>query len=385
MSSHAEIAMAETLPVAAAGPTTARRSPFSRTVEPLRMTSVRGLSRMYDPRERLFVFRLRRTPAGIVQEGLSLRYTAITLMGLGSLPDSMVSAVLGSDGREDVCRRALDEAARSDNLGDVALTLLAADAVGYGDVGSVARRLAALNPADAPHPVVEIAWALAALSDVPSADVARLRDRLANRLMSLFNPKSRLFPHAGASASLRSHVSCFADLIYPIHALAKYSSAAGSARALDISATCATHLCSLQGEAGQWWWHYDYRTGAVLERYPVYAIHQDAMGPMGLLALRAAGGPDCSRAIGLGLQWLLSAPELAGGSLIDDRADLIWRKVARREPRKIVRYLQSAVSRVHPSFRIPAVDALFPPGAIDYEDRPYHLGWLLYAWRDEVA
>jgi hypothetical protein len=50
-----------------------------------------------------------------------------------------------------------------------------------------------------------------------------------------------------------------------------------------------------------------------------------------------------------------------------------------------VRYLQSAVSRVHPSFRIPAIDALFPPGAIDYEDRPYHLGWLLYAWRDEVA
>jgi hypothetical protein len=105
------------------------------------------------------------------------------------------------------------------------------------------------------------------------------------------------------------------------------------------------------------------------------------MGPMGLLALRDAGGADCTPAIRRGLEWLAAAPELLGASLIDADADLIWRKVARREPRKAVRYLQATASRVHPGLRVPGVDVVFPATAIDYEDRPYHLGWLLYAWR----
>jgi hypothetical protein len=355
-------------------------------VQLLRAMSIRGLSRMYNPQERLFVFRVRRTPAGAVQAGLSARYTAIALLGLASVPHATASTVLGPHSREDVCRRLLNAAAESNNLGDVALSLLAAGSLEYADVGAAARRLIALQPVERPHPVVEISWALAALSDVPAADSGGLRDRLAARLMALFNPTSNCFPHlAGGHAGARSHVACFADLIYPIHALARYAAATASRPALDISAACATHLCRLQGDAGQWWWHYDYRTGAILERYPVYAIHQDAMGPMGLFALRDAGGPDYRGAIRLGLQWLLYAPELAGGSLIDRNADLIWRKVARREPRKAVRYLQTAASRVHASFRVPAVDALFPPRVIDHEDRPYHLGWLLYAWRNEVT
>jgi hypothetical protein len=101
---------------------------------------------------------------------------------------------------------------------------------------------------------------------------------------------------------------------------------------------------------------------------------------MGLLALLDAGGLDCRASIARGLEWLVSAPELQGKSLIDQGADLIWRKVARREPRKAVRYLQTAASRLHPGLRVPAMDAVFPAGAIDFEDRPYHLGWLLYAW-----
>jgi hypothetical protein len=169
-------------------------------------------------------------------------------------------------------------------------------------------------------------------------------------------------------------------LIYPIQALAKYAAASGNGHALEIASRCARKVCSLQGSAGQWWWHYDYRTGNVVEGYPVYAIHQDAMGPMGLFALFDAGGADCRPEIGRGLEWLVASPELNGGSLIDPGADLIWRKVARFEPRKAARYLQGAASRIHSALRVPALDTMFPTGAIDYEDRPYHLGWLFYAW-----
>jgi hypothetical protein len=44
------------------------------------------------------------------------------------------------------------------------------------------------------------------------------------------------------------------------------------------------------------------------------------------------------------------------------------------------RYLQAGASRLSPALRVPGLDLLFPPRAIDYEDRPYHLGWVLYAW-----
>lgn len=351
------------------------------TLKQLRAMSYRGLARMYSPADRLFVFRVRRTNAGTVQEGLSPRYTAISLIGLADATEAETAVALGVHTRGEVLASLVGALSQRENLGDIALTTLAAGLMGSREVPALVERLGALGPAHLEHPVVEIAWALSALSDVRNTGAEGLRDQIASRLMSVFSTQSELFPHiAGGIANARSHVTCFADLIYPIQALAKYAAATGNPRALEMSARCARRLCSLQGESGQWWWHYDYRTGRVLERYPVYAIHQDAMGPMGLFALMDAGGPDFTAEIRRGLQWLVSAPELKGGSLVDQGADLIWRKVARREPRKAVRYFQAAASRLHSGLRVPAVDALFPAGPIDFEDRPYHLGWLLYAW-----
>jgi len=122
------------------------------------------------------------------------------------------------------------------------------------------------------------------------------------------------------------------------------------------------------------------RTGKVLEGYPVYAVHQDAMGPMALLALQEASEMDYSLWIDQGLSWLIYPPETAGQSLIDQKADLIWRKIARHEPNRLVRGMQALVSRIHSSFRLPGMDYLFKPGLVDYESRPYHMGWILYAW-----
>jgi len=104
------------------------------------------------------------------------------------------------------------------------------------------------------------------------------------------------------------------------------------------------------------------------------------MAPMALLALEEAGGGSRRAEIERGLEWLRCAPELRGGTLVDEEARVIWRKVARRELGKTARYLQAMASRLHPAFRVPGLDLLFPPEAVDFEDRPYHVGWLLHAW-----
>jgi hypothetical protein len=193
---------------------------------------------------------------------------------------------------------------------------------------------------------------------------------------------SGLFPHmlpVSAGGWMRSHIGCFADQVYPIQALSRLHAALGDGDALSMANACATQICALQGRDGQWWWHYDTRDGSVAEGYPVYSVHQHAMGPMALLELREAGGRDHMQAVTKGLRWLDDHPEVVETLVVPEKG-VVWRKVARREPNKAVRAITSVSTAISPGLHIPAVNTLFPPVRIDYECRPYELGWLLYAW-----
>ncbi len=336
---------------------------------------------MFDAASGRFFFRLRRTPSGIVPEGHSDRYTAITLLGLAGEALAGARAVLHGAEPGAIWRSLAARSAKSSNLGDVALTLWAGVALGEAGREGLIARLLELRPADAVHPTVEVAWTLAALTLDLNAPVGDVRERLARRLVESQGPRSAAFPHVlGDGGGLRGHVCCFADLVYPIQALSFRAQRAGDRASAEAVRRAAELIVRRQGADGQWWWHYDLRTGEVVEGYPVYAIHQDAMAPMALLAAREATGVDFSAAIHRGLDWLEHSPELGGRSLVDDAAGLVWRKVARREPGKLSRALQAGASRLHPGLRVPGLDLAFPPLAVDYEDRPYHLGWLLYAF-----
>jgi hypothetical protein len=345
----------------------------------LRRHALEGLADMYDDEDRQFVFRVRRQGAALVREGRSTRYSAIAMIGLAREEAGATNRILRHE-PELLLRGLQSRGEGSDSLGDIALVHWALTTHGWGDREGTLRRLIALRPADTPQPAVELAWCLMALCVDPDAPVGDLRHTLARRLVHSARPTG-VFPHVvDGSSSMRSHVSCFADFVYPIQALSTYHKLTGDAAALDTALEASALICRLQGRAGQWWWHYDVRTGQVVEPYPVYAVHQDAMAPMALRALQEASGRDFGEPVARGLQWLESSPELRGGSLIDDTAGLIWRKVARREPGKLARYLQAAASRLQPSLRVPGLNRVLPPCAIDFEDRPYHLGWVLYAW-----
>jgi hypothetical protein len=179
-------------------------------------------------------------------------------------------------------------------------------------------------------------------------------------------------------------VSCFADQVYPIQALARLHATEADPTALAAADACAARICDLQGGGGQWWWHYDSRTGGLVEGYPVYSVHQHGMAPMALFDLAEAGGRDHGEELLRGLRWMTDVPELGGAasevSLIDDDAALTWRKVYRGDPRKIVRGARGLATRVRPGRRLAFVDTVLPARAVDHECRPYELGWLLFAW-----
>lgn len=355
-------------------------SHHSRFVQRLRELAVTALGRMYRPSEGLFAFRLRRTPEGVAPEGSSRRYTAITAIGLAGESGKDVQAILGRSLRS-LGDQLLQDVAAAANLGDAALTLWAGALLERPGRDRALERIVALGPLHGPQYTVELAWALAALCLDPATPAGELRERLAARLRDAFDPENGTFPHVvGKAGGLRSHVACFADLVYPIQALSFHARVTGDRKSRAVAGRCAEGICRAQGAAGQWWWHYDVRSGAVIEGYPVYAVHQDAMAPMALFALRDCGGGDFSEHVQRGLDWLAAAPELVGGSLVDAGQGVIWRKVGRREPGKLSRSLQALASRLDGRLRAPGLDRLFPPCVVDYETRPYHMGWLLYAY-----
>ena len=358
-------------------------SDVSEIVGKLRTLAVCSLARMYIPREQLFAFRLKRNSQGECTEGVSRRYTAIVLIGLADEDNYVVKEVLGNHSREDVCGRLLTDCGKTQELGEIALTTWAARMLQHKDADKAVKMLSLLDPAKGVYPTVELSWALTALviNGSKVTDMA-LAEKIAGVLMDSFNPESNLFPRGAARkgpSALYTHVCCFADVVYPILALSCYYQATGDVRAARVACSCAEHMCQLQGPEGQWWWHFDVRTGNVLERFPVYSVHQDAMAPMALFALAEACGLDYSRTIEKGLRWLVNPPEISG-EIIDMQRNIIWRKVGRREPGKLIRSLQAIASYMHPAIKLPYVDIIFPPNSVDYESRPYHMGWILYAW-----
>jgi hypothetical protein len=172
----------------------------------------------------------------------------------------------------------------------------------------------------------------------------------------------------------RGHIGSFADQVDPLYALAKFAQIFQLPSALAKAQTCADRICRAQGSLGQWWWHYNSRTGGVFEHYPVYAVHQHGMAPMALYALAEATQIDFSEPIYRGLQWIAGANEL-GVDMRAPSANVVWRCIYDSN-RQRKRFLNVAN---YLGFRCGQ-----PVGhhMINFECRPYELGWLLYAFAD---
>jgi hypothetical protein len=352
-------------------------------VERIRELAVPALARMYRPDSGLFAFRLRRDGGRDVLEGTSVRYSAIAALGLLKHDAAAARAALAGGDVPALCERLIAAVQDTRDLGAVALTLWAARACRHPHSGLALQALKAFDPVNGDHSTVELAWCLSALlAGEQTFDQEWLCGALARRLLQAGHRRSGLFAHQAQSRGHvwpRAHVTCFADFVYPVQALARYYHVTRDVDALTAARRCAETMCAMQGPGGQWWWHYDLRTARVIERYPVYAIHQDAMAPMALQELAAVCTFDARAAMARGLAWLARPPE-TGAGLIDTEAGVVWRKVARREPNKLSRRLQAAASRIHPALRVPGIGRWLRPRAVDYETRPYHMGWFLYAW-----
>ncbi len=229
-------------------------------------------------------------------------------------------------------------------------------------------------------PTMELAWfisglahgAMAGQRNIPGlTDLAHTCFELIKKNQGRNGVFGHLASRKGIAGALRGRLGSFADQVYPIYALSKFGRAFGNDEALQSAQQCAQTICEFQGQLGQWWWHYDSQTGRVVGRYPVYSVHQDAMAPMALLALGESTEQDYTSYIFKGLAWIYGGNEL-NRNLCETSTNIVWRSIYLPKPRS---YIMKAGSLLG-----------FGPGTaapaglrVDFEDRPYHFGWVLYA------
>ena len=352
--------------------------------------AIRGLVPMFNESRQLFCYRLKQTDRGMVQEGISHRYTMMTLLGLHRLAQAGAASPFDTT---PILQALLADLSWVDNLGDLGVILWLC-AVAFPE------RLAELEPRlelkdaltqyrDARHGVtMELAWFLTGLSYWGQAYPEK-RKQLEPLAVETYKRLTKnqgergFFGHLSTSDSLagmaRGRTGSFADQVYPIYAMAQFAKAYQYEDAAQLSLKCATGICEEQGPMGQWWWHYDAPAGRVTDGYPVFSVHQHAMGPMTLFGLGEAINRNFDEWIYKGLRWINSNNELSY-DMEDPYKSVIWRCIFRSR-RSVGRYVKAAFGRYSHTVQHQSAGEL----SILFECRPYELGWLLYAFANRAG
>jgi len=354
------------------------------TIQHLLDLAAHGLVPMLDDQTQLFCYKLKGSPDGLVREGQSPRYTAITLLGLNRLQNSGVSSPIAIS---PVLDQLLSNTKWVDNIGDLGLLLWLCAQVAPDRLPEVDHQLHATTALqhypDAGHgQTMELAWLLTGLcywcqaSPGKQSELADLAIEVYSRLICN-QGKHGVFGHAARQGSLagrtRGWIGSFADQVYPIYAMALFYKIFGERDAEVRALQCGLAICGAQGEKGQWWWHYDSSTGHVIDGYPVFSVHQHAMAPMTLFRLGDVSGKDFRPWISRGLEWIHGNNELRF-DMESSASSVVWRCIFRPSSR-LKLYLNAALHResaeiVESSSRLQVL----------FECRPYELGWLLYAF-----
>lgn len=208
---------------------------------------------------------------------------------------------------------------------------------------------------------------------------------VAQLLNKRFIKKTRFFLHRdkkNARWDIRYNIANFADQAYSIYALSMYTHFTKDERYLETLNLCGRKISSFQGKKGQWWWHYNALTGSIIQKYPVFSVHQDSIAPFALMALSDVSNVSYNSNISLGLRWISKENELEFDMINEDR-NFVRRGIGRNWILSKIQKLTTVASNFN-----------LTHGMAEKYDQPkylkvinwehsYHLGWILYAYNEE--
>ena len=343
--------------------------------------AIKGLIPMLYPEKSIFCERIRKAENGIVCEGESFRYTIITLLGLKRYEQYFTLSPIPII---HIFNKMLNRISTIKNAGDAGLFLWLTAMVEPDKLIEINNILDIANTwpsyQDAAKGLTtELSWLLTGICytiEKEGKALAMLNDTAVEVFKRIKNNYSKkgLFGHQSGKTiggAIRGNIGCFADQVYPIYALAKFSETHDEKEALTMARQCSQAICELQGAYGQWWWHYDVTNGKVAGRYPVFSVHQEGMAPMALIAASEKTGENYETCIYKGIDWITGKNEL-GIDFRDDKRNVIWRNLHRPKWKQRQELLSAMIGM--DTIKKDAKDL-----EILYECRPYNFGWLLYA------
>jgi hypothetical protein len=344
--------------------------------------ALQGLSQMQDPESGLFSHKARVGPDGeLTNQGVNPLYTAACAVGLLSVPEGRGHPYAGQ------ADRALDALTRveQDEPAVLGTALWACVSAGSGQASRLAEALI-----DQARPrrwsSMQLGLALAGLSRWLRANdagdgstAARTARALAAELERRYVPQAHVFAAAGTRRQDPFGLTSFASQVYPILGLCDLATATSTAPSSVVGHVC-DFLVRAQGQLGQWWWFYSTRRAAVIDGYPVYSVHQDAMAIMALLPAGRFELGDYEKALTAGVRWIWGANEL-DRCLVNSDAAVIYRAVQRAGGDADGFAGWSRRQRGAASLAAMSGHARRAPARLEVltECRSYHLGWLLLA------
>lgn len=349
--------------------------------------AVRSLSTLFDEKEQLFSERATLNTGGYQRGRASRRHTIVALLGLHRLAECGAAQTFDLEAMQNSAFRDRSWVKTAGHLG--LLTWFTAVCLPERlktifEEFDFERALGSYEDARQAR-TAGLAWFLSGIAHaklVCPKVIPDLTDVAADayRLLEENQGQGGIFGHAATvrfpRETLNSRFGTFADQIFSVYALSMFARAFQIEEPLESALACANSICARQGQMGQWWFLYDKSTGRVVSRYPVLSAHQDGTAPCGLLALEETTGRSFQKAIAKGLSWIAGANELKNKSRNDlrdnDRA-FIWDSIG--PAGRMAKYLDAGLGFLMPSREI-AVERL----RIQYDARPDHFGWLLYAF-----
>jgi hypothetical protein len=350
------------------------------------------LENAYLEEDGLFPFATVRTKGSLQNVGLSVRYTAIAVMGLYRARECGLGVALDLDR---ILAQLVDRLPGIINIGDLGLIAWAI-AVGNREHGE--EILTAIEQygefyvrkGTRSYASLELEWLLIGLCYLypkwhQKERIERLIMRCHEKLIRNYHPQTGLFRFCSSDDNLtimqrlKKNLSYFAEQIYGVYALVSYYELTRDTLSLTQAKRIAELLCAFQGPEGQWCWTYDVETGEVVESYPVYSVHQDGMAPMALMKLSRIGGCDYRSAVIRGVDWLFGKNEFRM-SMINWQQQVVWRSIRKRGWLKCASNVKKMLLLLKFPLPIQSGPVQTASGLeIDYECRPYHMGWMLYA------
>ena len=294
-----------------------------------------GLVDMLDPEKHIFCDTFIQTENSMSRQGLSPRYTMMTLLGLHRYEQSNRRSPVAT---APVLDALLVDTSWIGGAGDLGLLLWTCAELAPDRLPAVYRKLGAEGAlgrfSDGRHGyTMEVAWYLTGIASCYLAgydDLPGLGEQIvaARQILEGNCGVSGVYGHRSRSSSLvgyvRGRIGSFADQVYPTIAFARLSQALQNKKARQMALHPAEKMCELQASMGEWCWQYDSLRGSVVSRYPVFSVHQHAMGPMMLFAAGETSGSDFSGSIYKGLAWINGNNELHR-DFVEPSLGLVWR------------------------------------------------------------